>query len=156
MSVIIQGYQLRTSQFGVQVVKASQALPQTATATLATVSGGAVLVTSMLGLVTTVIGGTATTLALGTVPTTGTAATGGIAAATAITSKEAGTWITPLVSTGVGGALVVAANGGNAVFLATPFIVPAGTITWTTSASTTGQLRWYFTYVALDNGASLS
>ena len=156
MTTLIQGPQLRTEQFGIQVIKAAQALPQTATATLATVSGGAVMVTSMLGLVTTVIGGTATNLSLGTAPTVGTTSTTGIAAAAAITSKEAGTWVVPLVSVGVGGTLVVATNGGTAVFLPTPFIVPAGTITWTTSASTTGQMRWYFTWVALDNGAGLS
>jgi hypothetical protein len=156
MSAIIQGYQIRTLMFGVQVVKAAQVLPQTATATLATVSGGAVLVTSMLGLVTTAIGATATTLALGTAPTTGTAATGGIAAATAITSKEAGTWVTPIVNAGLGGALVVCANGGTVPYLTTPFVVSAGTITWTTSASDTGQMKWYFTYVPLDTGAALS
>lgn len=156
MSAILQGPALRTAQFGVQTIKAAQNLPQTATATLATVAGGSVLITSMVGLVTTVIGSTATTLALGTVPTTGTAASTGIATATAITSKEAGTWMVPLVNAGVAGALVVGTNGGNPIFLPTPFIVPAGTISWTTSASTTGQIKWYFTWVALDNGASLS
>jgi hypothetical protein len=34
--------------------------------------------------------------------------------------------------------------------------VSAGTITWTTSASNTGAMRWYLTYVPLDNGAALS
>jgi hypothetical protein len=62
----------------------------------------------------------------------------------------------PLNSAGVGGVLVVGANAGAAVFLPTPFVVSAGFITWTTSASDTGQMKWYFTYVALDNGASLS
>src|SRR5215469_14014881 len=116
MSVIIQGYQLRTALFGVQVVKAAQNLPQNATATLATVTGGAVMVTSMVGLVTTVLGGTATTLALGTAPTVGTASTSGIATATAVTSKEAGTWVIPLVNAGVAGALVVGTNAGAAPF----------------------------------------
>jgi hypothetical protein len=156
VSVILQGYQLRTSQFGVQVVKASQVLPQTATANLATVSGGAVLITSMVGLVTVALGATATNLSLGATPTIGTANNSGIASAIAVASKEAGTWMVPLVSAGVGGTLAVGSNAGAAVFLPTPFVVPSGFITWTTSASDTGQMRWYFTYVALDNGASLS
>jgi|SRR5271165_5973967 len=156
MSVLIQGYQLRVSEFGIQIVKGPTVLPAGATATLATVAGGSIMVTSMLGLCTTVCSGTATTLALGTAPTIGTAATGGIASALAITSKEAGTWVTPIVNAGVGGALTVGTNAGAAVYLTTPFIVAAGTITWTTSATNTGAFKWYFTYVPLDIGASLS
>lgn len=156
MSVIIQGPQIRTSQFGVQVIKAAQALPQTATATLATVNGGSVLITSLLGLVTTALGATATNLSVGTAPTTGSANTGGIIAASAVASTPIGSWITPVQSAGVGGVGAVGASAGAAVFLTTPFVVAAGTITWTTSASDTGQIKWYFTYIALDNGASLT
>lgn len=156
MSTIIQGPAIRTSQFGVQLIKATQNLPQTATATLATVNVGSVLVTSMLGLVTTALGATATNLSVGTAPTAGVASTTGIMAATAVASTPIGSWITPVQSAGVGGAGAVGANAGTAVFLATPFVVAAGTITWTTSANDTGQVKWYFTYIALDNGASLS
>jgi hypothetical protein len=158
VSTIIQGYQLRTVQMGTQVIKGPSTPPNSgSSATIATVAGGSVLITSMLGLVTTVMSGTTGTISLGTVPTTGTASTTGIAAAAVIGGKEAGTWMVPLVSAGVGGTLVVGANGGAAVFLPTPFIVAAGTINWTTAVATmTGQVKWYFTYIALDNGASLS
>lgn len=157
MTAYLHGYQLRTLNLGQQVLKASQALPQTATATLYTVAGGSVLVTSLLGMVaTTPTGATVTTLALGTVPTTGTASTTGIATATAITSLEVGAWVAPQASSGKAGALVVGATAGAAVFVAAPFVVPAGTITWTTSASDTGQMAWYLTYVPLDTGASVS
>jgi hypothetical protein len=156
MSAIIQGYQLRTIAFGVQITKAAQNLPQTATATLATVAGGSVLVTSMIGVVSTAIQNQACNLSLGTVPTTGTASSTGLAAVASISNKEVGTMIVPLVSAGVGGTLVVGANAGASVFLPTPFVVSAGTISWTTSASNTGQMKWYFTYVPLDNGAALS
>lgn len=156
MSTIIQGYQIRTEQFGVQVIKAPQNLPQTATATLATVSVGAVLVTSILGLVTTALGATATNLSLGTAPTVGAASTSGIATATAVASTPIGSWIVPVQNAGIGGALAIGATAGVAPFLPTPLIVSPGTITWTTSANDTGQIKWYFTYIALDNGASLS
>ena len=159
MSVIIQGPQLRAIALGTLVTKAAQALPQTATATLYTVSGGSVLVTSLLGQVQAVAtGATVTTLAVGLAPTTGTAATAGVATATAITSREIGTWVGVQSSAGLAGALVVGANAGAALFLHTPagFVVPAGTITWTTSASDTGQMAWYLTYVPLDTGASVS
>jgi hypothetical protein len=156
MSVIIQGAQLRAIAFGTQVVKGAQALPQTATATLFTVAGGSVLVTSLLGQFTVAAGATVTTLALGTVPTTGTASSTGIATATAITSLEAGTWVGVQASSGKAGALVAGGNAGAALFVATPFVVPAGTISWTTSASDTGSMKWYLTYVPLDTGATVS
>ena len=130
MAAFIQGYELRTLLFGNLVTKSAQTLPQTATSTLYTVSGGNVLVTGLIGVVSTVIGATVTTLALGTVPSTGTAESTGIATATAITSSEAGVWVGVQASSGVGGALVVGGHAGNALFLHSPpaFIVPAGTI----------------------------
>jgi hypothetical protein len=158
MSAIIQGYQLRTAQFGTQVIKGPITPPNSgSSATIATVAGGAVLITSMLGLVTTVMSGTTGQVAIGTVPSTGTASTSAIASAAVIGGREVGTWIVPLVSAGIAGSLVIGANAGAALFLPTPFIVSAGTINWTTSVATmTGQVKWYFTYVALDNGAGLS
>jgi hypothetical protein len=157
MSVIIQGAQLRTIAFGQQVTKAAANLPQTATATLFTVAGGNILVTSLLGVVSgTAIQNQACTLALGTVPTTGTASTTGIATAVSIINKEIGTWVAPQASSGASGALVVGGNAGASLFLPVPFTVPAGTISWTTSASNTGKMAWYLTYVPLDTGASVS
>lgn len=156
MSTIIQGYLLRTSLFGTQVVKASQSLPQNATATLATVNSGMIMITSMLGIVTTAIGATATTLSVGTVPTFGAASTTGIGAATPITSTPIGSWIVPVQSAGVAGQLAVGANAGTAVFLPTDMVVSAGLITWTTNANNTGAIRWYFTYVPIDTAAYLS
>lgn len=159
MSVITQGYQLRSLIFGTQVIKAAQNLPQTATSTLYTVSGGSVLVTNLVGVVSgTAIQNQACTLALGTVPTTGTASSTGLATATSIINKEIGTWMAPQASSGAGGALVVGTNAGSTVFLPAPmaFIVPPGTISWTTSASNTGKIAWYLNYVPLDTGASVS
>lgn len=94
MSAIIQGYQLRELLSGTQVVKAAQALPQTATGTLFTVFGGAVVVTGLLGLVASSLGATGTNLSVGTAPTGGTAKTDGIATATAVASLAAGTTLT--------------------------------------------------------------
>jgi hypothetical protein len=156
MSVIIQGFQLRTAQFGQQVIKGPSTLPAGTTATLATVAGGAILITSCLGLITTVMSGTATTLALGTAPTIGSANTGGIAAAGTVTSLQAGVWAVPVVNAGAAGTLTVGATAGAAPYLPTPFVVTSGLITWTTTGTNTGAMKWYFTYVALDIGASLS
>ena len=152
----VSGDQLRQLAYGTTVTKSAVSLPQTATTTLYTVSGGRILVTSLVGQVSTVIGGTAVTVALGTAPTVGTAATGGIASATAVTSKEVGTFVS--LNTSAGSALVVGGNAGASVNVNTnsALVVSAGTITWTTSATNTGQMQWYLAYLPIDAGATVS
>jgi hypothetical protein len=159
VSTIIQGYQLRTLLLGDLVTKPAAALPQTQTLDLFTVSGGAVLVTSLLGLVTTAIASSDPELTLGTAPVTGTAEVAGIASSTVLTSAEAGTWVTVVSDAGLPSALVVmatAAKAGSTVFLTAPFVVAPGYVTWTTGANKTGDMAWYLTYVPLDTGASVS
>ncbi len=157
MANFVQGSQIRLLEYGFQVNKSAQALPQTATATLFTVAGGRVVVTSLAGTVSTVFGAGAVTLALGTAPTVGTASTVGIAAATAsMANREVGThfWLPPIA----GGVLLSGANAGAAAQLlgGSAYVVSAGTITWTTGASTTGAVSWALTYIPLDTGASVS
>jgi hypothetical protein len=160
MANFIKGATLRELLYGNQVVKTAVAFPATATATLFTVAGGAVLVTSLVGRVTTVVQSSDPVLSIGTVPTSGTAETSGIATTTVLTSAEVGTLITVGSSAGLPTALVVmatAAKSGNAVFPGVnPFVVNAGTITLTTGATKTGAVDWYLTYVPLDTGASVS
>lgn len=158
MSVIIQGYQLREIALGVQVIKGPSTPPNSgSSATIATVAGGAVLITSMLGLVTTVLSGSTGQISLGTAPTTGTAETAGIASLTTVGGAEAGTWLAPQASSEAAGALVNGGHAGNVLYLAAAFVVSAGTITWTVGTATmTGQVKWYLTYVPLDTGATVS
>lgn len=144
---------------GILVQKAAQNLPQTATANLYTVTGGSVMINGLLGVVSTAIGATATTLALGTAPG---AVTASIATALAITSSPVGTLLSP----GGGGAGMKAAAlvVANALFLQfpptmlAPFVLGAGTtnITWTTSANDTGQVQWYLWYMPIDPDAIVS
>lgn len=159
MGNFIQGSQLRTLLFGNQVLKAAQTPPNSgSSATLFTVAGGAVIVTSLVGRVSTVLSGTTGAIALGTKPTSGTEETGGIATAGVVGGAEVGTMLTPLASSGLAGALVVSGKfAGNVPFLPNPFTVNAGTIEVTTSVATmTGAIDWYLTYVPLDTGASVS
>jgi len=159
MSVIIQGYQLREIAFGVQVIKKAQVPPNSgASATLFTVAGGSVLITSLIGRVTTILSGTTGAIALGSKPTTGTEETAGIATAGVVGGAEVGTKMVPLAASGLAGALVVCGlHAGSVPFLPTPFVVDAGTIEVTTSVATmTGAIDWYLTYVPLDTGAAVS
>jgi hypothetical protein len=162
MSLFNQGFQLRTLRLGTQVLKGPLVLPATTTSTLFTVSGGAVLITSLLGLCTTVCTATATTLSVGTAPTTGTASHTGLSTATAITSSEVGTWVGLGATAGaaliVGGANGAGASAGFGQLAGppAPLAVSAGTITLTTSATNTGAFSWYLAYIPLDTGASVS
>lgn len=151
MTTIIQGSQLRKLLFGTKVDRATQTIPQTAQAALFTVSGGRILLTSLIGEVTTAIGAVATTLTIVGNPTTGTDVN--IGTATAITSKEVGSLV-GLAGT-VGTALNVQSAGAGAV-PTSGVVVPIGTLDWLTSASTTGAIKWSLTYVPLDDGASVT
>lgn len=153
MSVIIQGDQLRTLLAGTKVDRATATLPQTAQAAIFTVSGGRVLITGLVGEVTTVMGATATNLKVTSNPTTGTDVD--LAANAAVTSKEVGSLITLPAATG--SALVVKNGGGGGQFPShNPYVVPIGTIDLVTDASDTGSVKWSLTYVSLDNGASVA
>jgi hypothetical protein len=153
MSVLVQSDQLRALVVGTKVDRTTAALPQTTQAAIFTVSGGRVLVTGLVGEVTTVMGATATNLKVTANPTTGTDVD--LASNTAVTSKEVGSLIT-LPGTS-GSALVVKNGGGGGQMPAhNPYVVPIGTIDLVTDASDTGSVKWSLTYVALDNGASVA
>lgn len=165
MSVIIQGSQLRSIAYGTQVLKAAQTPPNSgSSATLFTVAGGQVLVTSLVGRVSTVLSGTTGAISLGATPTVGAAGAqvAGIASATVVGGGEAGTAYAVVAT--IAGAPTTLANGGASAvagkspFLAqAAFVVQAGIITITTSVATmTGAIDWYLTYVPLDTGASVS
>jgi hypothetical protein len=106
-STLIQGYQLEEAVIGARCAKLQQTLPQTATSTLFTVTGGAILVTNIFGVVTTTIGG-ACNLSIGLAPTIGSAATAGIGGPTALASAAAGTIIGAPATPGVAGMTLVA------------------------------------------------
>jgi hypothetical protein len=153
MSVIIQGNQLRALLEGQLVANAAaKTVPQNATSTIFTVSGGRVLLTGLYGVVKTVIGGTTPSAKIVSTPTVGTAVD--VSSATAITGKEVGANIA-LAGT-VGTALNVQ-NGGAGAGLPSPIVIPAGTLGVNVSAAdATGAIQWTLTYVPLDNGASVT
>lgn len=159
MSIIIQGYQLRSLILGSQVIKKAQTPPNSgASATLFTVAGGAVLVTSMLGHVSTALSGTTGSIAIGQTPTGGVADTGGIATAGVVGGAVVGTWVSVvMLTTGLAGAIQANILGGAAVGIGQPFVVSPGIITITTAVATmTGAIDWYLTYIPLDTGGSVS
>jgi hypothetical protein len=149
MSVILQGDQLRTLLFGTVVSKAYPTIA-VETKTLFTVSGK-VMITSIVGEVTTAITVAGTTK-LQANPTTGT--TGDLCAAT-----DLGTTDTPagdLISfQGLKGDSIVFGVGATPT-LKQPIVVAAGTIEQVTATGADGGVTWTITYVPLDNGATVT
>ena len=148
MSVIIQGTQMRDILFGTRVSKSTGTLAAS-TISLFTVAGGKVLVTSLVGEVTTAIT-VANSYKLQHNPTTGT--TKDLCAATDI-----GTTDTPVGSLlgfqGLTGDSIL--QGPGAVpNLKQPLVLTAGVIE-SVSAGTDGVIVWTLTYVPLDDGASI-
>lgn len=151
MSVLISGPQVRQILLGSKVDKATAALPQTAAGTLFTVTGGRILLTSIVGEVTTVIQTQANNTKLVATPTTGTAVD--ICAVLDISAKEVGTLFG---ITGLFSDALVGANAGATVLPRNPVVIPIGTIKLNCAASNTGSVKWSVTYVALDDGASVA
>lgn len=149
MSVIIQGNQLRGVALGTRVSKATGTLASE-TKTLFNVTGGKVLITSIVGEVTTAIT-VANSYKLQANPTTGT--TGNLCAATDI-----GTTDTPAGSLlGFDGiaASSIQQGPGTAPLLQRPIAVNTGTIEHV-SAGTDGAITWVLTYVPIDDGAAIT
>lgn len=149
MSVLIQGSQLCQVALGTRVAKATGTLAA-ATAALFNVTGGKVMITSIVGEVTTAIT-VANSYKLQANPTTGT--TSDLVAATDI-----GTTDTPaghiLGFTGVKTDSIVG-GAGSAPVNQRPIVVNTGTIEHV-SAGTDGAITWVLTYVPIDDGAAVT
>jgi hypothetical protein len=152
VSVLNPAAGLKKSVLGVSVARATATLPATTQGAIFTVAGGRVLVTSLIGTVTTAIQNQACTLKITGNPTTGTDVD--LATATAVTAKEVGSIIT--LPAAAGGAVVVANAGGALVPIGSGLVLNAGTLDIVTSATNTGSVKWDLTYVPIDDGASVT
>jgi hypothetical protein len=136
---------------GFRADKAAFTLPQTATGSLFTVSGGRIALLGLLGEVTTALGATATNAKIISTPTVGTAVD--LCAVLAVASKELGALFG---ITGIFGDALVGANAGATILGMRPIVVPVGVIGLNTSANNTGATKWTAWWVPLDDGALLS
>lgn len=151
MATGIPGAQHRRLLFGTKVDRSTASLPATTQAAIFTVTGGRVLVTSLVGEVTTAIQNQACNLKVTANPTTGTDVD--VAANLNVQAKEAGTL---LGITGLFSDALVGANAGAGVVPRNPVVLPVGTLDLVTSATNTGSVKWSLTYVPLDDGASVA
>lgn len=139
-----------TLRLGFHVARAAAALPQSTTGSLFTVSVGRIVVTLLVGEVTTAIQSTDPVAKVTSTPTTGTAVD--VASTVDSSSLEIGGFLTV---EGDGTALVKS-NAGAAYRPSQMWICPVGSIDLITSASKTGALKWDLFYFPLDIGATVA
>lgn len=159
---VAQAAQLFTSAYGAVVTGAAKTLPASTSGDIFLVTGR-VIVTSLTGVVSTVIQAQATTLSVGNKPTGGSSATATLCATADLNGKPVGTSLavpqakaSALMVSGADGTLLWNTSSGAQ---GVPFVsgglllVPAGSIQVTTVATSTGAIVWTVTYVPYDVGA---
>ncbi len=151
MTTIIANKDVRTIAAGIKVSRATATLPATALGAIFTVSGGRIMIKSLVGLVTTIIQAQACTVKVTSTPTVGTAVDLSAVSASISGLEVGGQFSLPA-------AAATALQTGNAGAILTglsSWVVPAGSIGITTSATNTGSVAWDLIYVPLDDGAQV-
>lgn len=148
MSDYIAGKALRKLLYGKKVDRATATLPQGTTESLFNVEGGRVLVTLIVGEVTTAIQNQTNNVKLVANPDTGT--TVDMCANLDIDDDEIGTLYT---IAGAPGTAMQDGMSGAVEGQDEPVVVAAGAIQLTCSASNTGSVKWTLFYVPIDDGA---
>lgn len=160
-----QAAQNFAAYYGAIVTGGAKALPASGTGHLFTVSGGRVIITTVTGIVSTVIQAQACTVSVGNTPAGGSVSVASIAAASSSVSGVAvgASFAVPPFSSGAAALVFSTANGvlptadlGISLDDGGLYLVPAGTIDWTTSATNTGAVTWSIGYVPYDTGAFIT
>lgn len=135
---------------GEVVNRGTAALPATTAGALFTVAGGRVLVTSIVGEVTTVIQTQANNTKLTANPTTGTSVD--MCTVLDISADEVGCLYG---ITGTPADALVGTNAGLTVGLKSGLVLNAGTIDLDCAATNTGSVKWTLHYIPIDIGATV-
>ena len=131
---------------GLTLDRVTSTLPATTYGALFNITGGRVVMTSIIGEVTTAIQGQTTNLKITSTPTTGTAVdvTANLDTDADVEGSLYGIGV--YLSATIGGA-------GAAAFASTPIVLPIGSVGITTGATSSGSIQWSVTYVPLDDEA---
>ena len=154
MTTIITNSSVRLVREGIQVSRATATLPASTSQNIFTVSGGRILLVHLVGEVTTIVQAQACTVKFTSTPTTGSAIDLS-AVSTSISGLEVGGKISLPSVAGSGNAAVFANAGYIAIGPVSPALVAIGSISYTTSATNTGSIKWDLTYVPWDIGAQV-
>jgi len=155
MSTQLLARRQRELRYGLKVDKTSATLPASTVQSLFTVSGGRVIVTSILGEVTTAVQNQTNNTKLQSVPTTG--STVDLCATVDIAALEAGGFLslTPDLDATPFSVALQKQNAGATTLQVCGIVIPIGTIKLSCSATNTGATKWSLTYIPLDDGAAV-
>lgn len=138
-------------QLGVRVDKTATTNPQSTAVDLFTIAGGRVLLTGIVGEVTTIMGAVGNNTQLRSNPTTGT--TSPICAVLDTANDEVGTLYG--ITGSVGDAMLGDDAGGVRMGPAA-VVLPIGSLELHCAANNTGATKWSLWYVPLDDGATVT
>lgn len=150
MSVYLENQAFTKGVLGLRVDRAAATLPATTATAYFTVAGGTVLITGLVGEVTTVVQTQANDTKWTANPTTGTSVD--MCAALDISADEAGCLYG---ITGTPANAMVGTNAGLTTMMATGIVVNIGTLDFTCAATNTGATKWSLWYVPLELGATV-
>lgn len=163
MSVVPKPAELFAAYYGALVTGGAKTLPASTSGDIFQVSGGRVIITSLTGVVSTVIQAQSTTLSVGNKPTGGSSATATLCATADLNGKAVGTSLavpaakaSALIVSGADGTVVWnGASGGQGIPFASGglALIPAGTIQVTTIVTSTGAITWSVSWLPYDTGA---
>jgi len=137
-------------QLGIRVDRPTATLPQGTAGSIFTITGGRVLMTAILGEVTTAIGG-ANAMKLIANPTVATAGDTDLCAAADLDTCDIGDLISITGTPGDG--ILVAHKGSVQMMGPTGVALQTGTLQLHCAGSTAGAIKWSIWYVPLDTGA---
>lgn len=143
----IPGKSVRNNEYGIRVDRVTGTLPQTGASAVFTVAGGRVIVTQIVGEVTTIIQTQANATKLKAVATTG--GTTDMGTTVDISALAVGAYLSP------GANPAAAHTKGTAVGQMGRQVVAPGSISLDCAASNTGSVKWTLFYIPLDDGASV-
>jgi hypothetical protein len=152
MTTLIRNQDVRLVAGGIAVARATATLPASTLGNIFTVSGGRILLVGLVGEVTTAIQNQACTVSIGTAPTVGTGSATALGTASSVIAAPIGTHIAAAPG---GAATVDLSTQAGVLFQAARFIINAGSITITTSATNTGSVKWDLLYIPLDLAGSV-
>ena len=141
------GLSRKRAKLGPQLDRETTTLPATAYGSLFTIIGGRVVLTSMIGEVTTDIQGQTTNIKITATPAVGTA----VDIATNLNTD--GDVAQSLYGIGAYVAAMTGGTGATNISPAGGIVINTGTLGITTGASSTGSIKWTATYIPLDDNA---
>jgi hypothetical protein len=151
MATGIPGRAALAAAKGSKVSRATDTLPQTTAEAIFTIAGGRVILTSIVGEVTTAVQNQANNMKLTSNPTAGTSVD--MCAVLNVAADEVGCLYS---ITGTPADALIGTNAGLVPDMAKSQILPIGTIDLDCSASNTGSVKWDLTYIPLDAGATVT